>query len=362
MKKYDFGVTWSGNIKERFIILLRSACQDKKLTFLWISKDNVAKVAQDLEQKKTSIKVLLDTEATYNKKGDIYAKICYAVKDSEGVVINDPDRTKSAIDKSATHYELTGAGITAPYTIVVRNWEPNSFCLSEEDKKKIGVPFVIKPALGYGQLGVIRDARGTIREIAKARNYDKGDNFLLQEKINPIEIAGKRAWFRVFNIFDTIIPCWWDDQRNIYEHIGYEEFNKQSLFPLTKIVSTIAGITRMAWFSTEIAIDNKKDQRRFIVIDYVNDQCDMTSQVETPSGVPDLVARYTAKCIISAAERLINYGKLSKKYSIFLKDANIEIRGLGSSQDVLKPVQTQKRSSYNNWRNKILKIFHITEL
>ncbi|MCF7908601.1 MAG: hypothetical protein K9L86_07025 [Candidatus Omnitrophica bacterium] len=357
MKRYDFGLTWSGNIKERFVVLLQAACKQRKLSFLWISKDNVRQVARDLDQRKLVIKALLDTEATYNKKGDIYTRICYDVKDSGGVVINDPDRAQSAIDKSAMHYELINAGIMAPYTVVVRNWEPTTFRLPDEEKKKLGVPFVIKPALGYGQLGVIRDARGTIREIAQARKFDRGDNFLLQEKIVPIQIEGKRAWFRGFNVFDTIIPCWWDDQANRYEHIGYEEFNKHSLFPLAKIVSKIASITRMAWFSSEIAIDEKQGKKRFLVIDYVNDQCDMTSQSETPSGVPDQIAQFTANNIVDAAQRFINNKKISKRYSIFLKDAMIEIRGLGSSPELLKQAGPKAHYFYNNWRNKILKIF-----
>ena len=70
MKRYDFGLTWSGNIKEKFVELLQSACEQRKLSFLWISKDNARSVARDLDQKKLAIKVLLDTEATYNKKGD----------------------------------------------------------------------------------------------------------------------------------------------------------------------------------------------------------------------------------------------------------------------------------------------------
>ena len=357
MKIYDFGLTWSGTIKERFVALVQDVCKRNKLSFLWISKENVKSVARDLDQKKLAIKVLLDTEATYNKKGDIYTHICYDVKDSGGVVINDPDRAKAAIDKSVTHYELINAGIMNPYTVVVRNWEPATFRLPDEEKKRLGVPFVIKPALGYGQLGVIRDARGTIREIARARNFDRGDNFLLQEKIVPAELENKRAWFRVFNVFDTIIPCWWDDQANRYEHIGYEEFNRHSFFPLAKIVSKIAEITRMAWFSSEIAIDNKTGQKRFLVIDYVNDQCDMTSQLETPSGVPDQVAQFTANGIVDAAYRLINQERLSKRYSIFLKDAMIEIKGLGSSQELLKQAGPKDHYFYNNWRNKILKIF-----
>lgn len=357
MKNYDFGVTWSGTIKERFVTLLQTACKEKKLSFLWISEDNVKSIARDLDQKKLAIRVLLDTEATYNKKGDIYTHICYGVKDAGGVVINDPDRAQAAIDKSVMHYELISAGIMAPYTVVVRNWEPATFRLPDEEKKKLGIPFVIKPALGYGQLGVIRDSRGTIREIAQARKFDRGDNFLLQEKIIPIRLEGRRAWFRGFNVFNAIIPCWWDDQANRYEHVGYEEFNQCSLFPIAKIISKISAITRMAWFSSEIAVDQRHDKKRFLVIDYVNDQCDMTSQSETPSGVPDLVAQFTANNIIEAAYGFINNKKISKRYSIFLKDATIEIRGLGTSPELLRQAGPKAHYFYNNWRNKILRIF-----
>ncbi|UCC95701.1 MAG: hypothetical protein JSW40_02860 [Candidatus Omnitrophota bacterium] len=356
MKKYDFGLNWSGSTEENFIAFLKSACEEKKLSFLWISEGNVKEVVRELERNRLVINALLDTEATYNKKGDPYARVCYAVKDAGGAVINDPDRAKVAIDKSVTHYELVNAGILAPYTVIVRNWEPYSYRLTDEERQKLGIPFVIKPALGYGQLGVIRDARGSIREIAQARHFDRGDNFLLQETIAPIELGNKRAWFRVFNVFNTIIPCWWDDKQNYYEHVLYEEFNSFGLYPLVKIVAKIAALTRMAWFSTEIAIDNKFNQRRFLAIDYVNDQCDMGTYSETPSGVPDDIVRYTANCMVDTAYRYIHQKKHAKRYRIWLRDATIEIRGLGFAPDLLKPVPVQERNSHDTFRYKILRI------
>lgn len=357
MEEYDFGVSWSGNIKENFVRLLKAACKERKLSFIWICADNVKEVVKMLESHQMRIKVLLDTEATYNKKGDLYARVCYAVKDLGGVVINDPDRTKVAVDKSVIHYELMNSGITIPYTVVVRNWESSAFKLTTEEKIKLGTPLVIKPALGYGQLGVIREARGSIREIAQARNFDPTDNFLLQEKIIPVDLDGKRAWFRVFNVFHTIIPCWWNDRENLYEHVIYEEFNRHCLFPLAKIVSKVAAITRMAWFSTEVAIDKKFGQIRFVAIDYVNDQCDMTTKSETTSGVPDAVAEYTAQCIVSAAQRKIRNAKISGKYTIWLSDASIELRGLGISPDLLKQKDPKTVYSQEELKSKFLKVF-----
>jgi len=186
MKEYDFGLNWSTKSREVFINALKSACQEMELSFIWISDDNVKDVIKKLESSELRIKFLLDTEATYNRDTCPYARVCYAVKDSGGVVINDPDRARLAVDKSVMHYELINKGINVPYSVVVRNWEPNSFQLTQEEREKLGVPFIIKPACGYAMAGVVCDARGTIRDIANARNFDRGDNFCLVHNVKII--------------------------------------------------------------------------------------------------------------------------------------------------------------------------------
>ncbi len=338
MKEYDFGLNWSVKTREHFINALKDACQKRNLSFLWICNDNIRDTIKRLENGELKIKFLLDTEATYNKGKDPYARICYAVKDAGGVIVNDPDRAKVAVDKSVMHYELTNAGISTPYSIIVRNWEPHSFRLTEEERKDLGVPFVIKPACGYGHRGVVEEAHGTIKEIAQARNFDSGDNFLLQEKINPIELAGKRAWFRIFHVFDTIIPCWWDDRTSRYEHLAQEEFRNHHLSPLAKIVAKIADISPMVWFSTEIAIDKKFGQPRFIAVDYVNDQCDMTAQSQDETGVPDSIVEFTAKCIIEAAHHLLHNKETDKDYTVWFRHGKkVQLKGLGDAPEPLAP-------------------------
>ncbi len=138
MKEYDFSINWSVKIKEAFVNSLKETSQKKGLTFLWINDENVRDVIKKLESAELKIKFLLDTQATYNKEGDPYARVCYAVKDVGGVVINDPDRARLATDKSVMHYELINAGINTPYSVIVRNWEPNSFKLSDDEKQNLG--------------------------------------------------------------------------------------------------------------------------------------------------------------------------------------------------------------------------------
>ncbi|MGB2662105.1 MAG: hypothetical protein WBB86_07520 [Candidatus Omnitrophota bacterium] len=338
MKEYDFGLTWDKN-PCLFTDALIADCKEKGLSFFWITEKNLRETIKDLESNRIRIKFLLDTEATYDAPGNLYARVCYAVKDTGGVVINDPDRARIAVDKAVMYYDLLDSGITAPYTVVVRNWEPLTFRLTDEERKKLGAPFIIKPGCGWGHKGVVYNAKGTIREIAKARNYDRGDNFLLQEKIFPIELDSKRAWFRVFHVFDEIIPCWWNDITGGYEHVTREEFKKYRLTPLAKIVTKIANMTKMVWFSTEIAIDKKNGQMRFVSIDHVNDQCDMEAQSESKDGVPDNIVKFTAYSMVHSTYKLAKnkYKKTRKKYTILLKKrGRFQIRGLGYAPEILK--------------------------
>ena len=223
------------------------------------------------------------------------------------------------------HYELVHEGIRTPFTVIVRNWEPSSFKLTEEEKNSLGAPFIIKPALGYGQKGLVRDAKGTMSEIARARNFDRGDNFLLQEKINPVELGGKRAWFRIIHVFNILIPCWWDDRFHSYEHVKYEDFENYRLFPLAKITSKIAFISHMAWFSTEIAMDKRGGQERFVAIDYVNDQPELCVRSEKGrfGPVPEIV-QHIAERIVETAWRMLRGIPAGMHRSIWLAKARLE--------------------------------------
>jgi len=336
MKHYDLAFTWDKD-PCFFTDTLLADCKKKGLSLLWIKFDTAGKIIKALESGEMRISVLLDTEATYDEEGNEYARLCYAAKDTGCTVINDPDRTRMSVDKAVMYYEISAAGITTPYTVVVRNWEPKYFRLSDDERRKLEAPFIIKPGCGWGHRGVVRDAKGTIREIAEAREFDRGDNFLLQEKINPVTLGGKRAWFRVFHVFDKIIPCWWDDRISKYEHMTGGELNKYRLAPLARITAEIAAISRMSWFSTEIALDEKFGRPRLVSIDHVNDQCAMDSDSEAHDGVPKSIVKFTALSIVHAARTIVRKRKHRPgKYTLLLKDSGSRgLRGLGAAPSLL---------------------------
>lgn len=56
---------------------------------------------------------------------------------------------------------------------------------------------------------------------------------------------------------------------------------------LRTIMQTIAKVSGLNFFSSEIALrrSTSYEPSRFIVIDYVNDMCDMRSQDKAPDGI-----------------------------------------------------------------------------
>jgi len=325
MKQYDFALAWNSGAKENFVKWTRKECVLRKMKFLLVTEQNAESVIRDLEKGALKIRFLLDNEADYGDKKNLFARLCYAVKDVHGRVICDPDDARQAANKAITHYDLVKAKIPVPYTIVVRNWEPDDFTLTNEETKQLGAPFIIKPASGFGQKGVIKNANGSISEIAHARHFNRGDDFLLQQKIDPVMINGKQAWFRVYFLFGEIIPCWWNTEIGSYGHVTLREMYQLRLLSLARIISEIARVTNMDFFSSEIAITGRGKDRRFIAIDYVNDQPELCVRSEKGmSGPVQEVVQHIAERIVERAWRGIKGMPVSLYRSIWLAKARID--------------------------------------
>ncbi len=294
MDTYDFGLGWLGEPGEFFVSKLQEECLQRRLKFIMVDEKNMRSLSGPVKKGEAKIKFYLDLASETFDPGDDFLKFAYILKDAGTRIVADPDDVKAAADKSITHFDLARAKVAVPFTVVIRNWEP-AHKLTEDEKEGLGVPFILKPALGYAQKGVklIDRKAATLKEIVEARKINEGDNFLLQEFIEPKEIEGEPAWFRVFHLFGEIIPCWWNPTTHVYRHLTIREMDDHHLLPITRIAMEIARITRIDWFSCEIAV-NKKDDR-FVTIDYMNDQCAMVPQSQYKDGVPDELIAHIAE-------------------------------------------------------------------
>ncbi|HOJ38099.1 MAG TPA: hypothetical protein PLP99_06825 [Ignavibacteriales bacterium] len=282
MEIYDLAISWVWEYDYNFVNKIEEYFHQKKLKTFIIREYNIEEVTQKVKNNQLFFHCYLDRASDADES---FAELASLTYDKKIYVINPYDRVKFSNDKATMHLELINAGINTPYTIILPPFNHiNDIFISIDSLARLGRPFVIKPAnTTGGGLGVVTGAE-ELQHVLEERKTFKDDKYLLQEKIIPQYIDDKRAWFRSIYAFGTVHISWWDDLTHIYTILTDEEIKKYKLKELFKITKKIAEITKMDFFSTEIALCRTN---KFVVIDYVNDQCDMRFQSKHFDGVPD---------------------------------------------------------------------------
>lgn len=302
MKKFDLGLAYVWEYDEDFIKLAEKSLQSSGISTYRVTYDNISETAEKIVSGEISFNFYLDragdVDEDFEELGEIISK--------KGTRFFNPYHiTEHAIDKANMHLEFISAGLSVPFSIIIPpHNEKEDIFISVEDLSNLGRPFIIKPCnTTGGGLGVVTGAE-TLQEILEERVSNLDDKYLLQKKIYPGIIEGKRGWFRSFWAFGKSIPVWWDDQTHIYRELHDDEIERHNLQNLSDITRKIAELTGLDFFSTEIVLTA---EGKFIIVDYVNDQCDMRLKSLHADGVPDRVVNE----IIGSMKEFISRGKKS---------------------------------------------------
>ncbi|MCU0643208.1 MAG: hypothetical protein MUC94_03020 [bacterium] len=216
-------------------------------------------------------------------------------------ILDSLERLKWTSDKATMHLEFIANGLITPYTIIIPPFNTTEkILLSLVDLANLGRPFIIKPAnTTGGGIGVV-DGAETLQDVLAARKVYDNDKYLLQEKVTPIEQDGQRFWFRVFFCCGNIYCSWWDDATHVYEMLSPDHVKAYQLDELFNIVEKISKIIQLNFFSTEIALSQNG---KFVVIDYVNEICDMRLKSFHRDGVPDEIVHKIVNHIVDYAKQ-----------------------------------------------------------
>ena len=284
MKTFDLAIAYVWEYDREFIEAIEQLFNLNGLSTFVISEYNVEEVTEDVKNKKINFVAFLDRASDVDDDFIPLAKILTKKKTR---IFNPYKKVEHAIDKANMHLEFITAGLHVPYSIIIPpHSQAQEIYISLEDLEILGRPFIIKPCnTTGGGIGVVTGAE-TLKEVLFARIKHSDDKYLIQENIQPIMLDGKRSWFRCYWAFSKPICVWWDDQTHIYSLLNKNEIEQFRLKKLFTITRTIQKITGLEFFSTEIALTSKN---RFVVIDYVNDQCDMRLKSFHQDGVPDEV-------------------------------------------------------------------------
>jgi len=294
----DITILWEWEFDEDFIRIFDRKCQQFRLQSYLVQPYNQPKVLEELKQGDFNARVVLDRASDNQPAFEPLVKKLLA---NGAVFLNHPDKLTMALDKAVMHQKLADNDVRVPYTIILspyRDWTK----LKIGELIRLGEPFIIKPATGGGGVGVEANAK-TLFDIVKAREGRSREKFLLQEKVLPAHFGDRRAWFRTYYICGEVLSCWWDDQTHIYFRVSPEEEKIYGLERLKTVIEKIAEISQLDFFSAEIAI---VDRETFVVVDYVNDQCDMRLKSRFADGVPDDVAEEIAFYLARFVQKTIS--------------------------------------------------------
>jgi len=296
---YDVALAY---VQDTFSSRVQELCGQFDLSFFLVESVWVADVLRKLRGGEIKIRVLIDMASDAYVPDDPYFTLAQAVKKSGGYVIDDPDSGAIMGHKSKFHTMLVDHQVPVPPTVIVQRSELDTFRLTEAIVQQLGLPFVVKPGWGSGRLGVILDGRSEADLYRSAAAAPHSDAFLLQRKIVPKQLDGRVGWFRMFHVFGEVIPCWWHPTTGNYQLVTPLEERRFRLSPLTKIMKAIAKVSKIHFFSSEIALT---EDGEFFVIDYLNTECDMSTKSFWPSGVPDEVARHIAWELVNHAMTIV---------------------------------------------------------
>ena len=297
MQIYDLAIAHDWEYDADFIQLIVNAARKGRLSCYTVDQQNLQQTLHDLQAGELGFQFLFDrasdTSPEFRSIQDLLKK--------ENIEIIDPvEKLRWASDKATMHLEFIANGLQTPFTIILDPFdESREVRLSVQELHRLGRPFVVKPAnTTGGGIGVVEGAE-SLQDVLEARKEFQSDKYLLQEKIVPLQMDGKRFWFRGFFSCGLVQCCWWDDQSHLYYELQKQEMKRYNLSPLFKIVEKIAAISHLSFFSTEIS--QSKDGQ-FIVIDYVNESCDMRQKSRYADGVLDDV-------VINVANKIVTYIK-----------------------------------------------------
>jgi hypothetical protein len=303
---FDLALAFTWKYDLEFMEWIEEEAQRIGLTTYRVEQHNVEETLELLRRRMLWFRCVLDRASDECERFHPFAQTVERLSQRQDLeptlrVLNPRHLMLRASDKATMHLEFLERGIGVPYTLIVSPFNTKREVeLSLSELARLGRPFIIKPAnTTGGGVGVVTGAE-SLKDVLEARQHHKNDKYLLQETVRPAVLAGKRAWFRTFFAFDTVHLCWWDDQTHLYEEVDPEQERTLGLSRLRDVTREIREVCRLDFFSSEIVLT---PAQTFVVVDYVNEMCDMRPQSSHPDGVPDTVVRAIVRALTASVAR-----------------------------------------------------------
>jgi hypothetical protein len=290
MMIYDLCVAWDWEHDAGFAFLLERECARRGVSILQVTPENLAEVVDLLEGERAAFRTFFDRASDTNTG---FVPVVEWAHGHAARHINHFRFARKARNKAEMHEAVFGRVRTPPTIVLPPCAEQPS--LPGMDLSPLGGCFTVKPAGGGGGVGVINGVT-SVDEVLAARREFPSQRYLVQTYISPARLDSREAWFRVIYCAGKVYPCWWDVRTHEYSAVAREEEERYGLGILRGMAFSLASVSGLELFSTEIALTAEGG---FVVIDYVNDPLDLRLRSDTPDGVPDDIVRDIAETLLA---------------------------------------------------------------
>lgn len=267
----------------RLVELFHEAMAPYGLSALLVNQTNIDKVIGQIERGWLQPHVYLDLASSTEPRFNDLALAAAA----RGVyVIDHPTDLTTWTYKASSHERLEKAGLPLPPSVIFPRGSADRE-LTPAERAKVGERCVIKPSSGFGNRGVFVGVPPTAAQISQARDLDRNDDWLIQKMISWTRCGDRPAYLRAYHLLGQRSLMWWckEGDTDRYDLLTWADLQQYDLLPAVDLIDRVAAASGIDFFSSEIAITSAAGPDRFVLIDYINDQCDMDPEIR-PGTTP----------------------------------------------------------------------------
>jgi hypothetical protein len=271
----------------RLVELFHEAMSPYGLSVLLVNQSNVDRVIAEVERGWLQPHVYLDLASTTHPR---FNDLALAAAGKGVYVVDDPEGLTEWTYKATSHVRLQRAGLPLPPTVILPKGSADRE-LTNAERQMVGDHCVIKPSTGFGNRGVVVVVGPTAVNIAQARDFNRDDDWLIQRMISWTRFSNpdRPAYLRAYCLLGHRSLMWWakEGDTDHYELLSWNDLRRFDLLAAVELVDRVAAVSGVDFFSSEIAITSadRADPNRFVLIDYINDQCDMDPEAR-PGTTP----------------------------------------------------------------------------
>jgi hypothetical protein len=289
METFDLGIAWDRKEDNEFAEGLNNYALKEGLKPYLLHGYNFYASLKDISEGNINFRYFLNRTS---EDDPVFSGLPDFLKRKGITFINHPDNAKKSSDKFQMHSMFVSYGLPVPKTVFLKPQEERQ--VLEAKIQHVSVPCVLKPAFGScdGSTALTIDS---LDDAFRLMGREQDKSYFAQERLIPINLENKPAWFKVLYCFGEIIPCRWHPVSREYEMLSLRQIYRLGLHEIWPITKKIKQACRLDFFSTEIVM---KEDKKFLVVDYVNDRPDMRKKSKLNDGMPDEIVNEAIEKII----------------------------------------------------------------